>query len=124
MEATLGMQKDSNFCFLGNYINRGQFSMRLLLLVLAMKIALPKRVVLLRGCHESRIMTECFSFRIEVLLFYDAEVYELILQVFECLPLACVVDNQYFLVHAGIGPNTQTLSDIMSINRFKDHVPH
>lgn len=70
----------------------------------------PKNVVLLRGNHESRSMTEHFTFRTEVLSKYrDVELYDMFLEAFEAMPLAAVVNNDYLCMHGGISP---TMTDI------------
>jgi hypothetical protein len=54
-----------NYMFLGDYVDRGIFGFEVSLLLAAIKINYPKNVVLLRGNHESRNMTENFTFREE-----------------------------------------------------------
>lgn len=66
----------TNYVFLGDYVDRGIFSIEVLTLLLAMKVAYPQNVFLLRGNHESRSMTEYFTFREEVLDKYDSEIYD------------------------------------------------
>jgi serine/threonine-protein phosphatase 2B catalytic subunit len=60
-----------NYLFLGDYVDRGIFGIEVCLLLFAIKLNCPKNVVLLRGNHESRNMTESFTFREEVLNRYD-----------------------------------------------------
>ena len=57
-----------------------------------MKLQYPSQIHLLRGNHESRTMTEYFTFREEVLEKYDAEVYDNILQLFNTMPLVAIVN--------------------------------
>ena len=45
-------------------------------------------MVLLRGNHESRNMTETFTFREEVLMRFDTEVYDLFMEVFDSMPIS------------------------------------
>jgi hypothetical protein len=63
-------------------------------------------------------MTASFTFREEVLLKYDQDVYEAFCDFFDYLPLSCVVNGKFIAVHAGISPDLQTLNDINKINRF------
>ena len=78
----------------------------------------PKNVVLLRGNHESRNMTENFTFREEVISRYDIETYGLFMEFFDNLPLSAIVDGKYFAMHGGISPELQKLDQIEKINRF------
>lgn len=56
-----------NYLFLGDYVDRGIFGIEVCILLFSIKLNFPKNVVLLRGNHESRNMTETFTFRDEVL---------------------------------------------------------
>ena len=75
-----------------------------MLLLIAIKINYPKNIVLLRGNHESRNMTENFTFREEAIQRYDAEIYNLFMDLFDSMPLSCIVDGKYFAMHGGISP--------------------
>jgi serine/threonine-protein phosphatase 2B catalytic subunit len=48
---------------LGDYVDRGILGIEVCLLLFSIKISNPKSVVILRGNHESRNMTEAFTFR-------------------------------------------------------------
>jgi serine/threonine-protein phosphatase 2B catalytic subunit len=79
----------------------------------------PKNVVLLRGNHESRSMTEHFTFRTEVLSKYrDISIYEMFLESFESMPLAATVNNDYLCMHGGISPTLTDIDNLNKINRF------
>ena len=107
------------YVFLGDYVDRGIFGVEVVLLLCCMKLRHPREVALLRGNHESRSMTESFTFRQEVLDRYaDVSVYEAFLELFKAMPLACIVDGSYLCMHGGISPSLQYISEINKIDRF------
>lgn len=104
--------------FLGDYVDRGRFSTETYLYLLLLKTHYPESIILLRGNHESKKMTNYFTFRTECLSKYDGASYELFVRSFMTLPLAAVVQERAFCCHGGISPNLIYISDIEKINRF------
>ena len=85
----------TNYVFLGDYVDRGNQGPEVVCYLAALKLKYPKEVILLRGNHETREMTETFNFRKQCLLYWDdIEVYESIMEMFDLLPLACVVNGK------------------------------
>lgn len=99
-----GDPADINYLFLGDYVDRGIFGIEVVLVLLGIKMTHPKNVVLLRGNHESRNMTENFTFREEVISRFDIETYNLFMDLFDSMPISCIVDGKYFAMHGGISP--------------------
>ena len=106
--------------FLGDYVDRGNYSNEVLIFLYALKICYPSNIIMLRGNHESRAMTEHFTFREEILSKYDGDesVYEAYIESFEALPLAADVNGDYLCMHGGISPELKTVDDINKIDRF------
>lgn len=108
----------TKYLFLGDYVDRGIFSVEVLILLAALKIAYPDGVYLLRGNHESRVMTQTFNFKEECLFKFDQDVYNCFMSFFDSLPLAAVINGKFIALHGGISPELSTLQDINKINRF------
>jgi len=109
-----------NYLFMGDYVDRGIFGLECMMLLISIKINFPKKFILLRGNHESRNMTESFTFREEVVTRFDQEVYEAFMTLFDSLPIACVVDEKYLAMHGGISPDLNLIEEINSVNRFQE----
>lgn len=115
-----GNFESTKYLFLGDYVDRGSFSIEVILLLYAIKLSYPKNIFLLRGNHECRQMTTFFNFRNECLHKYDIEVYDVIMESFDNLPLACIVNNKFIGVHGGISPELITLQDILELERVTE----
>ena len=106
--------------FLGDYVDRGIFGVQVIILLFAIKINFPTSFYLLRGNHESRNMTEHFTFREECLDIYDQEVYEACMEAYDHMPIAALVDGKYLGMHGGISPALKKPEDIDKINRVQE----
>lgn len=109
----------TNLLFLGDYVDRGIFSLEVCVFLFCLKLNYPRNVIMLRGNHESRAMTEHFTFRSEILQkFHDEEIYELFIRCFESMPIAADVNGDYLCMHGGISPELKQKTDIDQVNRF------
>mmetsp|Transcript_3545 Transcript_3545/g.3312 ORF Transcript_3545/g.3312 Transcript_3545/m.3312 type:complete len:229 (+) Transcript_3545:5-691(+) len=115
-----GNLNNTKYLFLGDYVDRGSFSIEVLLLLYAIKLNYQQTVFLIRGNHECRQMSSYFNFRAECLYKYDAEVYDTIMDSFDALPVACILNNKFLAVHGGISPELVSIEDIRKMNRYTE----
>ena len=115
-------QKNGKLLLLGDYVDRGVFSVEVMIMLLALKVERPDRVFLLRGNHESQQMTSMFNFKQECLHKYDQEVYDGFVQCFNALPIAAIINKSFLAIHGGLSPQLARISSLSSIQR-KQEVP-
>ncbi|KAL6450306.1 PPG1 Serine/threonine-protein phosphatase PP2A-like PPG1 [Candida maltosa Xu316] len=120
-----GSPPETNYLFLGDYVDRGYYSVETISLLLVLKLRYPERVFLIRGNHESRTITTNYGFYTEVLNKYQgsADVWTYITDLFDYLPLGATIDGKIFACHGGLSPSCQQLDQIRAVDRFRE-IPH
>ncbi|KAJ9464159.1 Serine/threonine-protein phosphatase 4 catalytic subunit [Diplonema papillatum] len=114
----------TNYVFMGDYVDRGFYSVETFLLLLALKVRYPHRVYLVRGNHESRQITQVYGFYDECLRkFGSVNVWRYCTEVFDFLTLSALVGDKVLCLHGGLSPSINTLDQIRAIER-RQEVPH
>jgi hypothetical protein len=117
-----------DYLFLGNYVDRGAFSLECICLLMALKLKYPKQIFLLRGNHEDRNVNRHLGFgrECEQRLGEDINdpnsVFQRINNMFEFMPLGAIIEDKslqhrVFCVHGGIGGSISKLEEIDRIPR-------
>lgn len=116
-----GLPPDNKFLFMGDYVDRGNNSIEVCVLLFAMKIMFPEHIYLLRGNHECPEVNRLYGLYSECESRFGNDkdiVFDKINEVLCSLPLCAVINKRVFCVHGGISPQLQNLEDINKINRF------
>ncbi|EFO63169.1 Serine/threonine protein phosphatase 5 [Giardia lamblia P15] len=128
---TEGFPTDNEIVYLfnGDYVDRGSFSIEIFIVLLAIKIAKPDAVHLLRGNHETESVNSNYSLPAEIEKKYGKALGEeeckilltMMNKAFQALPLCAVINDRYLVVHGGISAWPDfTLQDIAKLNRFRE----
>jgi len=119
-----GTCPDTNYLFMGDYVDRGYYSVETVTALVCLKVRYPHRVTILRGNHESRQITQVYGFYDECLRKYgNANVWKNFTDMFDYLPLTALVENTIFCLHGGLSPSIDTLDQIRALDRVQE-VPH
>jgi len=88
---------------LGDYVDRGLYSVECLSRLLALKVLYPDNLYLLRGNHEDLDSNDIYGLCTECSIYYSTQTYQNITNhLWPSLPLCAVIDSKIFCVHGGI----------------------
>ncbi|XP_047246719.1 serine/threonine-protein phosphatase 5 isoform X2 [Girardinichthys multiradiatus] len=114
-----GLPAESNpYLFNGDFVDRGSFSVEVILTLFGFKLLYPDHFYLLRGNHETDNMNQMYGFEGEVKAKYTAQMFQLFSEVFQWLPLAQCINNKVLVMHGGLfSEDGITLEDLRKIDR-------
>jgi serine/threonine-protein phosphatase PP1 catalytic subunit len=115
-----GFPPDSNYLFLGDYIDRGKMSLETVCLLLAYKIKYPENFFLLRGNHECASINRIYGFYDECKRRHTIKLWKIFTDCFNCLPIAALVDDKILCMHGGLSPELVKIDTIKNIVRPTD----
>lgn len=109
----------ANFLFLGDYVDRGEYGIEVILYLLCHKVLCPEKYWLLRGNHELRNVQLGFTFKTECLdklgVKMGEQLWTALNNVFDLVPICAVIDESIFCAHGGIPAHTTRLEELYKI---------
>lgn len=111
-----GLPPHTKYLFLGDYVDRGNMSIEVVVLLTAFFCSYPDRITLLRGNHEFRTVNASYGFKAEIMNNYqDESLWEEFNRLFDYLPIVAIMDTNFFCVHAGISSCLKSFDQLCSI---------
>ena len=111
-----GFPPNKRYLFLGDYVDRADQSIETICLLLCYKIKFPNDFYLLRGNHEDSSINRIYGFYDECKRRYTPRLWKTFAGVFNCMPVAALVEQQILCMHGGISPE---LYDLQQINKLE-----
>ena len=115
-----GFPPESNYLFLGDYVDRGKNSLEVICLLLAYKVKFPENFFLLRGNHECASITRIYGFYEECKRRYNIKMWKAFCDCFNCLPVCAIVDEKIMCMHGGLSPEINNFDQIRKVVRPTD----
>jgi serine/threonine-protein phosphatase PP1 catalytic subunit len=108
------------YLFLGDYVDRGKQSIETICLLLCYKLKYPENFCLLRGNHECSSINRVYGFYDECKRRYTVKVWRMFCNVFNCLPIAAVIEERVMCMHGGLSPSLESFDQILALRRPTD----
>lgn len=108
---------DSQYLFLGDYVDRAEQSIETVCLMYCYKVLHPNRFHMLRGNHECASINRIYGFFDECKRNYNVKLWRAFCDVFEWMPVAGIVSERIFCSHGGISPHLENMDQIRRIQR-------
>ena len=111
-----GLPPNVTYVFLGDFVDRGEYSIEVVTLVFLLFINFPENVYIIRGNHEFRDINSTYGFKENVESVYNSDsVWEAFNSVFDYLALGVLINDNILCVHGGLSEKFMYISDLESV---------
>ena len=107
----------TRFLFLGDYVDRGKYSLETICTLFYFKTQFPKNVFLLRGNHESATVCIRYGFFDECKRRSTLKAWRSFVDCFNVMPVSALIGNKILCMHGGISPELTDLKQIAMLER-------
>lgn len=113
-------EKIESLVFLGDYVDRGKYSLIAFAYLLSLAIAWPTRIQLLKGNHEDYKINKKYGFEKEIKQFFPKStdrqmVQDIFVDIYNNISLCAITPFQSFCCHGGIPEGLKDLNDFNRI---------
>lgn len=111
-----GLPPNITYVFLGDFVDRGEYSIEVVTLILILYINFPDNIYIIRGNHEFRDINSAYGFKDNVESVYNScLVWEAFNSVFDYLAFGVLINGSVLCVHGGLSERFMFLSDLEKI---------
>jgi len=115
-----GFPPESNYIFLGDYVDRGKQSLEVVTLMFGFKVKYPENFFMLRGNHECASITRIYGFYDECKRRYNIKLWKQFCDVFNCFPVCGLIDEKIICMHGGLSPELTNMDQVRRLVRPTD----
>jgi serine/threonine-protein phosphatase PP1 catalytic subunit len=112
-----GYPPDSNYLFLGDYVDRGKHGLECVTLLFAYLVKHPEKIHLMRGNHETASINRIYGFFDECKRRFSIKLWKVFNDCFDHIPIGAIVGEKIFCVHGGLSPEFTELDQMNQIQR-------
>lgn len=115
---TFDLPPTTTYLFLGDLVDRGEFSIETLSFVFVLKILFPRNIFIIRGNHEFRSTTINGGLMAEINNLYQrSSIFDAFVDTFQYIPLAAKIGTKILCLHGGLSPGFTETSQISKLER-------